>query len=190
MLAQDTVESITVKAPKNIEPNIEAIIENGTLTLRNGTSCNLLRAPSESITVFIGVKSLDYINYSGSGNITSINTIQAESISLYSATGAGNVEISLNAKLLNATIEYESADFILHGTADLCYCYANSRATLNIEDLAIKNLNIGYASVRDVRVNASDRIDATIYHTGNVYYKGSPAVFTTYYSSGRLYKIQ
>jgi hypothetical protein len=189
VLKQDTTESITVNAPQNIEPSIEATFENGTLTLRNGTNCKWLRNPSENITVFVGVKSLDYINYSGSGNITSANTIQTERLSLYSATGAGNVEISLNAKQLNATIEYESADFIFHGSADLCYCYVNSRATLNIEDLAVKNLNIGYASVRNITVNASDRIDALIYHTGNIYYKGNPAVFTTYYSSGRLYRV-
>jgi hypothetical protein len=189
VLVQDTVESIMVKAPQNVGPNIEAAIANGTLTLRNNINCKWLRSPSESITVVVGVKSLDYINYSGSGNITSVNTIQAETISLYSATGAGNVEMFLNAKQLNATIEYESADFIFHGTADLCYCYANSRATLNIEDLAIKNLNIGYASVRDITVNVSDRIDALIYHTGNIYYKGNPTVFTTYYSSGRLYRL-
>jgi hypothetical protein len=186
---QDTVESITVKAPQNVERNIETAIENGTLTLRNSTSCKWLRSPAESITVFVGVKSLDYINYSGSGNIASANTIQVEILSLYSATGAGNVEISLNVKQLNATIEYESADFIFHGKAELCYSYANSRATLNLSNLEIKNLNIGYASVKDITVNVSDRIDAKVYHTGNIYYKGNPAVFTTYYSSGRLYRL-
>jgi hypothetical protein len=189
ILAQDTIESITVKAPQNIEQNIIASVENGTLTLRNGTSCKWLRSPSENPTVYIGVKNLDYILYAGSGDVTSSNIIQSESISLYSATGAGNVEISLSAQQLNATIEYESADFIFHGSADLCYSYANSRATLNLSDLEIKNLNIGYASVKDITVNVSDRIDAHVYHTGSIYYKGNPAVFTTYYSSGRLYRI-
>jgi hypothetical protein len=190
VLSQDTIESITVKAPQNIEPNITTTVENGTLTLRNGTSCKWLRNPSENPTVYIGVKNLEYILYAGSGDVASSNIIQVENISLYSATGAGNVEIALNAKQLNATIEYESADFIFHGSADLCYSYANSRATLNLSDLMIKNLNIGYASVKDITVNVSERIDANVYHTGNIYYKGNPAVYTTYYSSGRVYKVQ
>jgi hypothetical protein len=173
ILTQDTIESITVKAAENIEPNIITKVENGILTIRNTTSCKWLRNPSENPTVYIGVKNLDYILYAGSGNVMSSNTIQ-----------------SLNAQQLSATIEYESADFIFHGNADLCYCYANSRATLNLSDLKIKNLNIGYASVKDITVNVRDRIDANVYHTGNIYYKGNPAVFTTYYSSGRLYKIQ
>jgi hypothetical protein len=189
VLIQDTIESITIKARQNIEPNIITRVENGTLVLQNGTRCKWLRDPSENPIVYIGVKNLDYILYAGSGDVTSSNIIQAENISLYSASGAGNVEISLNSKQLNATIEYESADFIFHGSADLCYSYANSRATLNLSDLAIKNLNIGYASVKDITVNVSDRIDAHVYHTGNIYYKGNPAVYTTYYSSGRLYRI-
>lgn len=190
ILTQDTAETITVKAPQNIEPNIIARIENGALILQNATNCKWLRNPSENPTVYISVKNLDHILYAGSGDVISSNTIEAETISLYSATGAGNVEISLNAKQLNATIEYESADFIFHGIADNCYSYANSRATLNLSDLQIKNLNIGYASVKDIIVNASDRIDAQVYHTGNIYYKGDPAIFTSYYSSGRLYKAQ
>jgi hypothetical protein len=133
---------------------------------------------------------LDYINYSGSGNITSSNTIIANTISFYSATGAGNIDISLEAKLVNATVEYESADFIFHGKADVCYCYANSRGTLGFKDFEVKHLIIGYAGNRDVTVNATEIIEATIYHAGNIYYKGSPSnISTTFYSSGRLYHL-
>jgi len=126
VLIQDTTGSITVKAAQNIEPNITTAIENGTLTIRNGTSCTWLRNPSENPTVYIGVKNLNYINYAGSGNISSANTIQSENLSLYSATGAGNVEISLDVNRLNATVEYESADFIFHGTADGVIPYSNA----------------------------------------------------------------
>src|SRR5215212_5594400 len=74
VLVQDTIESITVEAPKNIEPNISATIQNGILTLHNNTGCKWLRNPSENLKVYVGVKNLDYINYAGSGNITSANT--------------------------------------------------------------------------------------------------------------------
>lgn len=190
ILVQDTIESVNIEAPQNIEPNISATIQNGELSLKNNTDCKWLRNSSEKPKVYIGVKNLDYINYAGSGNITSANTIRSENITLYSATGAGNVEVSLDVKQLNATVEYESADFIFHGKAETCYSYINSRGSLNLSDVLIKYLNIGYGSVRDITVNASERIDAVIYHTGNVYYKGSPIVSTTYYSSGRLYHTQ
>jgi hypothetical protein len=135
----------------------------------------------------VGVKSLDHINYSGSGNISSANTIKADNISFYSATGAGNIDIWLETKEVTASVEYESADFIFHGKADVCYCYANARGSLGLNDFVVKTLYIGYAGVRDITVNATERIEAIIYHTGNIYYKGNPVTTTTYYSSGRLY---
>ena len=185
---QDTIESISVRASQNIEPNISTSIENGVLTIRNNTSCKWLRNPSEKIDVFVGIKELKHLEYGGSGNVTSTNTIQAENISFYSATGAGNIDVTLDAKQVTASVEYESADFVFRGKADVCYCYANSRGSLGLKDFQVKHLNISYAGIRDVTVNATEVLEATIYHTGNVYYKGHPStILTSFYSTGRLF---
>src|SRR5688500_12511457 len=80
ILRQDTIESISVKAPKYIEPNISIKNENGILTIRNNTTCRWLRNSSEKVEVCIGVKNLDYFEYSGSGNVSSSNTIKANNI--------------------------------------------------------------------------------------------------------------
>ena len=187
VLTQDTIESVKVVAPKLIEPNISVQNEGGILTIRNSTSCRWLRNPSEKIEVQIGIKKLDYFEYGGSGNVSSLNTIKADNISFYSATGAGNIDIFLEAKQVTAWVEYESADFIFRGKADACNCYANSRGTLQFDEFEVKHLVINYAGNRNTTVVATERIDAVVYHTGNVYYKGSPAnIATTYYSSGRL----
>jgi len=187
ILTQDTIESIKVKAPKFIEPNISVQNENGVLTIKNNTTCRWLRNPSEKVEVYIGIKNLDYFEYSGSGNVSSSNTIKANAINFYSATGAGNIDISLEAKQVTAWVEYESADFIFKGKADICYCYANSRGTLQFEDFDVRHLVINYAGNRNTTVSATERIAAVVYHTGNVYYKGNPSNITTvYYSSGRL----
>jgi hypothetical protein len=190
ILTQDSIEAIKIVAPKNIEPNISTQIQNGVLTIRNNTDCKWLRSSNEKPVVYINIKALDHFEYSGSGEVHSANTIVANAISFYSATGAGNVDITLDAKQLTVNVEYESADFIFHGKADLAYCYAGSRGTLGLKDLVVKRLVIGYASVRDLFVNATDAIEANIYHTGNIYYRGTPVIATTYYSSGRLYPAQ
>lgn len=191
ILTQDTIESIKIVAPEKIERNIITSLEDGILTIRNGTDCKWLRNPAEKPQVFVGVKKLEHLNYNGSGNVTSTNAITGDNITFYSATGAGNIEVTLDVKQLNASVEYESADFVFHGKANVCYCYTNSRGTLKIEDLVVKHLVIGHASVKDVTVNATEAIEATIYHTGNIYYKGQPpTILTTFYSTGRLYPVR
>ena len=190
VLKQDTIESIKIMAAKNIEPNISVQNENGVLIIRNNTTCKWLRSPNKNSTVYLSIKALDHIEYSGSGNVSSANTINADKITFYSATGAGNIDISLAAKQVTANVEYESADFIFHGKADVCYGYAGSRGTLDLKDFEVKYLALGYAGVRDATVNVTEVLEATIYHTGNVFYKGNPPnITTTYYSSGRLYRV-
>src|SRR5215203_304703 len=190
VLTQDTLESIKIVAAKNIEPNISVQNENGVLTIRNNTTCKWLRSPNEISTVYLSIKRLDHIEYCGSGNVSSTNSINADKITFYSAIGAGNIDISLNAKQVMANVEYESADFIFHGQADVCYGYAGSRGTLDLKDFKVKYLALGYAGVRDATVNVTEVLEATIYHTGNVFYKGSPPNITTsFYSTGRLYRV-
>lgn len=187
VLTQDTLEVIRVEAGEHLQPNISTTIENGVLILKNTTDCNWLRSPSERITVYVSVKKLDGVNYRGSGNITSTNTIIADYIKFYSDKGAGNVNISLQAKRTDAAIEYENADFKFRGKSDICYAYVNARGSIDFEDFEVKTMYIGYASVRNTVIHVTGLLDATIYHKGSLYYKGSPVTTASYFSSGRLY---
>lgn len=187
VLTQDTVETLRVEANERLHANISSYVENGVLTLKNTTDCNWLRDPTERIIVYVSVNKLDHLYYSSSGSVTSTNTIVADTIKFYSDVGAGDVNISLKAKHTDAVVEYESADFTFRGKTDICNAYVNARGSINFEDFEIKTLNIGYASVRNTVVNVTDILNATIYHTGNLYYKGTPSINTSYFSSGRLY---
>jgi hypothetical protein len=190
ILTQDTAEWIKVEAGKDLQPNIVTTIEKGTLTIRNATTCNWLRNPSEKINVFVGVKQLDYVNYNGSGSITSTNTIIADSITFYSKEGAGNIDVSLEAKRTTATIVYENADFIFRGKSDVCYAYTNARGSFHFEDFEVRHMNIGYASVRDATIHVTEALESLVYHTGNLYYKGNPGYISTHsYSSGKIIRL-
>lgn len=187
ILTQDTTEWIKVEAGEHLLPNIFTKISDGILTIKNSTKCKWLRNPFDKVNVSVGVKSLDLVKYSGSGNITSTNTIIADKISFYTRDGAGDVNIRLEAKETNATIEYENADFIFTGKTDVCNTYVNSRGSIDFKEFEVKRMNIGYAAVRDATINVTEVLETVIYHTGNLYYKGNPTSVTTrLFSSGKL----
>ena len=187
VLTQDTTEWMKIEAGQNLQPNISAETSNGILTVKNTTTCNWLRNPNEKINVYLGIKKLDYINYSGSGNITSTNTIVADNITFYSEEGAGNIDINLDAKETSANIVYENADFTFRGKSDVCYAYTNARGSINFENFEVKHMNIGYASVRDATIHVTEVLESLVYHTGNLYYKGNPGYVSTHsYSSGKI----
>ncbi len=187
VLTQDTIEWIKVETGENIQPNISTTIDKGVLTIKNNATCTWLRSASEKIKVYVGVKNLDYLNYNASGNISSTNTLLADKISFYTKEGAGNIEVTLDAKETHADIIYENSDFIFHGKSDVCYSYTNSRGSIDFSDFAVKRMVIGYAAVRDATINVTETLESVVYHTGNLYYTGNPAYVSTHsYSSGKI----
>lgn len=188
VLAQDSVEKITVETGSNLQPNISTEILNGVLTIRNNTTCSWLRNPSEKTTVSVTVKNLDKILYAGSGNVRSTDTLRLERLDILSDIGAGNVELTVDVQLLMAYIHNESADYVLRGRADQCHTYTNARATIDFSDLTVRYYNMGYGAIKDTYIRVTEQIDLEIYYKGNVYYRGEPKIKTTYHSTGRLIK--
>jgi hypothetical protein len=186
VLTQDTVEGIVVEGGQNLLPQIETSISENILTLKNNVDCNWLRRPGEKITVYASVKNLEQVDYNGSGNITSTNTLTAPTLFFYSYEGAGNIDVSLQADVAGAYIHQENADITLHGSSNHFFTYTNARGSIDLKDLQVKNMVIEYGSVRNATINVTESLDAIIYHTGNLYYKGSPTIKLVTHSTGKL----
>jgi hypothetical protein len=189
IITQDSTEAIAVEAGANVLPNIITSVEKGVLTIKNSTSCNWLREPSETINVYVSVSNLNNLNYQGSGRVTSTNTIVTDTITIFSKEGAGIVNLSLNAKHTNTNIQQESPDIILNGKSISCHAYIDSRGSIDFKNFEVMFMDIGYTSVRDASINVSEGLNVIIYHTGNLFYKGNPHINTKFYSSGRLFQI-
>lgn len=189
-LTQDSVEQITVVAPQHLEPNITTFIENGVLTLKNEGSCTGLRSASEKAKVYVHVKKLDKLVYAGSGNITSTNTLVGHHIMFYSETGAGNIEVTLDAAQTSSFIMDENADFTFHGKSDICFSYTASRASIDFSDFIVKKMIIEYGGVRDATIHVTEDLNSIIYYKGNLYYKGQPQLTKDQvHSTGRLIRL-
>lgn len=187
VLTQDTVERLTIEAPEHLIPNIATQIKDGILRVKNEASCAWLRKASEKATLYVHLKKLDTILYAGSGTITSSNTVNADNLTLYSETGAGNINLSVNAVQTFCYIMDENADITLHGTSDVCYSYTASRGTIDFSDFAVKKMVIEYGSVRDAFIYVTDELNSIIYFKGNLFYKGAPQITKDeVHSSGRL----
>ncbi len=189
VLKQDTVEKITVEGGKNLLPQIATTINQNTLTIENKASCNWLRRPGEKITVYASVKHLEQVDYNGSGNITSTNTLTSPRLFFYSYEGAGNIDVALQAEVAGAYIHQENADITLRGSSNQFFSYTNARGTIDLKDLVVKNMVIEYGAVRHATINVTENLDVIIYHTGNLYYKGSPQVKVQTHSTGQLLRL-
>jgi hypothetical protein len=187
ILTQDSVEALKIEAPENIQPNIIATVSNKILTISNTTECRWLRNPGETINVYLSFKSLQRIDYRGSGNITNTDTLRLDVLQIESRTGAGNIELTIDNRYTGSYIYLENAEVILHGKSQSCYTYTNARGKIDFNDFIAKQMVIEYGGLADTYIHVTDSLDAIIWYKGNLLYKGNPVVSRSdYYSTGRL----
>lgn len=189
VLTQDTTESIVVEGGKNLIPHIATTIEQNILTLKNNVSCKGLRSPGEIITVYVSVKALEQLDYNGSGDVTGTNTLVSNKLFIYSYNGAGNINLHLQTHVAGVYIHQENADVTLSGSSNEFFTYTNARGTIDLKDLEVRKMVIEYGSVRNAALHVTESLDAIIYHTGNLYYKGNPQVKLQTHSTGRLLRL-
>lgn len=189
ILTQEVEQAITVEAGQNIIPNITTVVENGVLTIRNEGTCKWLKMPDTQINVYVSVKHLEKLDYEGSGNVTSTNTIHTSNFNLISQKGAGNINMQINATNTNIQLEGENPDIILTGISDYCSISVDPRSSINLSNFEVRSMSAEYRSIRDGFINVSEKLQVNVYHTGNLFYKGAPIQVTPiYYGSGRLIK--
>lgn len=189
VLTQDTVEKIVVEGGKNIIANISTDIAQNVLTIRNNTACPWLRQPGEIINVHISVKKLEEILYNGSGNITATNTLTSDRLFIYSYEGAGNINVAMQANVGGVYIHHENADVTLRGTCQKFFSYTNARGSIDFRNLQVADMVIEYGGVRPATINVTENLDAIIYHTGHLYYKGNPKIKLQTHSTGELLRL-
>lgn len=188
-ITQEEEDALVVEAKENIQPNISTVVENGVLTIANNGTCEWLTIPDKEINVYVSSKNLEQLNYEGSGTVTSMNMIQVDHFGLYSKKGAGNISLHLNADHTTIHLEGENPDITLLGISDHCNISVDPRSSINLSDFEVRLMTIEYMGIRNAVINVTEQLTANLYHTGNLFYKGSPSIITpVYYSSGRLIK--
>ena len=190
ILTQGDEEAIIVEADDNLQPNISTVVDKGKLTIRNYSSCEWIRNPSEKINVYVTIKTIDWLFYDGSGSITSTQVIQTPHLTIFTKEGAGNIDLKINANVISSHLEGTSLDVKLKGKINHLESFVNSRGTIDFSELETGSINMMYVSVRNGFINNSGSITVSIHHTGNLYYKGNPTTIKpTYLSTGRLIKL-
>ncbi|HEY4151584.1 MAG TPA: DUF2807 domain-containing protein [Chitinophagaceae bacterium] len=191
VLTQDTVNTISIEAGDHLQPFIKADIQNNILTLSNNSACSWLKGPSETITAHISVKVLDSLVMSGSGTISSSNTLVDSSLFLDSYEAVSPVTLDLEVKALTLLISEENAEYDLSGSAAYASVYCGQKGTMNLGNLQVVNMDLDQRSIRDAHVWVTGTLNVRVQYKGNVYYKGNPSFINyTHYNDGRLLPFQ
>ena len=147
-------ESVVVQADDNIVPLIETTVSNGKLIIRTNPLTIIRR--TSGIHVSVVAKSVDELTLGGSGNIHAAGMTGPKLVVALPGSG----DITVTGKTDNATI-------MLLGSGNI-YC----------DGLQAHSVGVQIMGSGNVTAYADQRLDASIFGSGNVRYSGEPAHVT------------
>lgn len=176
IITQDTFYKIEVEAGENLIPLVNTIIEEDTLTITNSNTCNWVRSYKNEINVYVTVKELSIITYSGSGNVLSTNTITARNILIEQKSGSGNMDIRIDADTSYLQFHTGTGDITCSGSSAMSFLYNSSNGFLYCSDLQTTNTFVSNSGTGDIYLNVDSSLTAFIHFVGSIFYKGNPSV--------------
>lgn len=189
-LTQDTAEKIVVEAGEKIIGSIATELENGKLTLRNNNRCNWVRSFNKEVNVYVSVRDLRYIDYTGSGDIIAVNEIISDNFEINIYDGSGSINLNLNTEESWITLHLGVADITVKGKSDISYVYTAGYGPVDCIHLQTDNTYITNNGSNNCFINVSNELVAKIGSVGNIYYKGNPKTIDKRISgSGSLISI-
>jgi len=185
-------EKLVIEGGGNLIPNIGANVSGTVLSLNNNNICNWVRSyKKSSINAYITMPELITITNSGYGTVYSKGTITSDSLVLYTTNSPGNIELTVNARIISAhlfgtsdiTLSGQCQSFLTNFFGGTGYIYDN--------DLVVSNYTfISTNTTGDCYVNCNiGTLFVEIFGQGNVFYKGLPTVqYFPEGGSGKLIK--
>ncbi|HEY4155670.1 MAG TPA: head GIN domain-containing protein [Puia sp.] len=170
MVSQGDLKPVKLEGDENILPYIEIRQEGDRIEVRTRPGYNI--SPTNDLIVYVTAPVYNSIEVSGASDIKGQNKISnAENLQL-EASGAGDIEMDVDAPEITAKIsgsgsiklkgQTRTLDIDLSG-AGHAYCY----------DLLSENTRVDISGAGSAEVFASVKLEAEVSGVGNVSYKGN-----------------
>ena len=143
--------SATIEAEDNLLPYIETRVWLGRLTIRTRPLASI--STTRPIHIMVTTRSLDSVSLQGSGNVRATD---------------------LNGKALRVRLP-GSGTITATGTVDNLRISLGGSGDVTCSSLQAKTATVNLDGSGNVKVYASERLDATLSGSGNIRYAGNPA---------------
>ncbi|MCO5936009.1 DUF2807 domain-containing protein [Mucilaginibacter sp. RB4R14] len=171
-ITQGSSESVKVDAPANIIDKIITEVKGGVLVIhtKEGNNWNW-ESGNKKMIVYVSIKDISAVSLAGSGDVVFKDGLRATSLKI-KLTGSGDISGKVDVKNLESSIA-GSGDITLSGRADNSTVSVVGSGDFTGQNLVTTNTQVKVAGSGDARVNANDKIDASVVGSGDVHYTGS-----------------
>lgn len=185
IIVQDSLTYLEVNAGENLLPLISTEIQNGKLIIENNNKCNWVRDFSIPINVYMHVPALHKLDTYGSGKIYSENTLMVDVIEINNRNTA-DIQLNIIANEIYSKQHAAFGDNTISGNAGYLFVYNIGSGFCDCSNLAVNDATVITNTTGQTYVNACNNLHAEIAYSGNVYYKGTPAISSVITGTGKL----
>lgn len=174
-LKQDTINKITVKTGEKLINEIKFTITDSILILENESSFRWSRSYDNLPEIYLSVKNLSKILIEEPSYITSQNPIKSKRLEINYLTDLAEVDLELDCKnffFWNVGTNY--GKLRLRGNIEKCAIWNYSYANVFTKELNAKRMNVKNHSSGECHVKAVEKLEVSIFGSGNVYCYSKP----------------
>lgn len=186
---------IEITTGGNIIDNITTKVRNGGLSICNTTTCNWIRPFDYKCEAVLYFKDITDFIFASSGTLkTENNYIGQSSSNSYRIEidgGSGDIDLEINhCDSLYVVYRHGTSQLNLHGENNRFFViHKRSYGIIDARNYDAEEVRVTTKSASDCYISATESIEATINHFGNIYYKGDPdRISVTYgeFAKGKL----
>ncbi|MEN0003108.1 MAG: head GIN domain-containing protein [Bacteroidota bacterium] len=183
VIQQGPLQQVVVQGSEAIINELELDIRNGIWEIETNRCINNLG----DLTFIITVPAIRALHVVGSGDIVSEEFLEVGNITL-SIIGSGNIDLGLNADVVDADITGSGNIFLEGATNDLDINISGS-GSIGAFDLQSDDVFVRIAGSGDVKVAAFSKLTVRISGSGDVRYIGDPALDIEINGSGDVIDV-
>ena len=186
VLVSGTEGAITIQAEENLLPYIKVEVQGNVLKIYNEKNINV--ETKKNIVLTVPFEQISALTLSGSGDITSKNTIVSPTFKA-KLSGSGDLTLDVKSSDLDFALS-GSGDIVLTGSSDSFTSKTSGSGDVDAVNLATKKANLSISGSGDMKVNCSENLFARVSGSGDIHYKGNPQIKDTKVNgSGEISKI-
>lgn len=185
VVRQGDYAPIAIEADDNLLPEIETVVEGGTLKIRFKRKLDV--TGRATIRLLVTGPTIESLAVAGSGDILA-EALKSQALSV-SVAGSGDVKIArLDAQALKASVA-GSGDIKVAGRAAEVNLTVAGSGDVEAERLESRRARVSIAGSGDVSVWALESLEATVAGSGDIRYYGDPSISSKVAGSGSLKRL-
>jgi len=169
-LLQGNKEAVRIESDRDASDYIEVNNAGNKLTITSKG----LRNWHGKLDIYITVRNLNSAYFKAVGNIRTQNVLKSRSLKI-TASAAGNITLDLDCGLFESNFS-AVGNVNLAGDVDNAVIHNSATGNLRAGDLKARTLSVYLSGVGNITLYADKELSIDAHGTGNITYKGNPAV--------------